>query len=369
MGGPVQGSMVVYPEDYVSEDLVVPRQGVILEIRYPDDPRNRSAMEHQDYRGYLAEATVRPVGVDMPDLTQVLVPPSDSACGLDGFEEWYPRGSSKLVTGENFDPSMSNIDPYDLDGDWCILQFINGDIQNPYIARWWPNPRNLYDTLTSGQAYPPQNASGGTALDQRGRYFRRINGVEQVITRTGDVWFSTYRAGSMLNPGGEPDNGRFSRMRKDEGGGIRVQLNPSKTMEMTWNEQVDGLGVNDIPDESLPQNNPQPTPPAAGERDKTYLRIDNEKFELEVPLTLEVRSSDKITLKATTKVDIETEDINLLGKTHIGSADGTEAVVLGNVLKDWLFNHTHPTGTGPSGMPLEGIDLDSILSTKHTVDE
>jgi hypothetical protein len=46
---------------------------------------------------------------------------------------------------------------------------------------------------------------------------------------------------------------------------------------------------------------------------------------------------------------------------------GTEFALLGETLKTWLSTHTHPTGVGPSGAPIQASQLTSCLSTtiKH----
>lgn len=359
-----QQALLRDPASYVGDRLLAPRKGVILDVHYPDDPANRTAFENEEFRGYMATATVLVVD-PYALLPHVLIPPGNMAHGIDNFEEWYPRGSSQFLNGEEFDLSLSQIDPYDLDGDWCIIQFINGRSENPYVARWWPNPRNIYDTLTTGKAYAPQFGSEGKALRQKGRYFRRVNGVEHVISASGDIWLSTYRAGSTILPGEEKlDGGRFPRLSNDVGGNIKVQVKPTKVLELSWDEQIDGLGVDGTHDESLPQPNPaEPKPAPTDDTQKTYVRIDQDKFEVSVPITLEVRSSDSISLSATNTIDLISNSV------RVGSADASEAMILGNKLKDWLSKHTHPTGTGPSGAPVEQTALADILSTKHKIDE
>jgi len=52
----------------------------------------------------------------------------------------------------------------------------------------------------------------------------------------------------------------------------------------------------------------------------------------------------------------------------IGSDAASEAMVLGNELKSWILAHTHPTGVGPSGVPVEQGTFDAALSTKTVVE-
>lgn len=57
--------------------------------------------------------------------------------------------------------------------------------------------------------------------------------------------------------------------------------------------------------------------------------------------------------------------INKDGEIHLkGGTTALESTVLGETLKLWLETHTHPTGTGPSGPPIESADLINILSEK-----
>lgn len=54
----------------------------------------------------------------------------------------------------------------------------------------------------------------------------------------------------------------------------------------------------------------------------------------------------------------------------IGGDGASQAMVLGNALNTWLSQHTHNTGTGPSGPPnvVPGVPITNHLSTKHKVD-
>ncbi len=57
--------------------------------------------------------------------------------------------------------------------------------------------------------------------------------------------------------------------------------------------------------------------------------------------------------------------INSTGEIHIkGDGSSIEFTVLGETLKNWLSTHTHPTGVGPSGPPVEVANLTTCLSQK-----
>lgn len=56
--------------------------------------------------------------------------------------------------------------------------------------------------------------------------------------------------------------------------------------------------------------------------------------------------------------------INSSGEIHIKSGEAVEKSVKGETLIQWLTNHTHPTGVGPSGPPTQASTLNTCLSQK-----
>jgi type VI secretion system secreted protein VgrG len=73
---------------------------------------------------------------------------------------------------------------------------------------------------------------------------------------------------------------------------------------------------------------------------------------------------------AAIKAEVLLKGNSSTGNILLGGDLATEPMVLGTLLKSWLvamLAHTHPTGTGPSGVPLEAAALvaqiDSFLST------
>lgn len=293
---PVQGSMTQKVGNYKSYSITTPKLGVIMEVRHADHPRNRASMEHDDRRGWMPEATVWLVA-DGAVLRHVLIP-NQSPSGLDNFEEQLPRASKLTVKGDAFDENISQVDPHDLDGDWCIVQFLDGSIQNPYIANWWPNPRNIYDCATSGHGNPQFTTSKGTSLDQSNRYFKRTNGVEYVVTRQGDIWISTSRAGSRLAPGQVSSDGRFPRSTFGEGGSILLNIKSSETLEVSFDNQVDGIGPGQYANDSLPQANPAPVTPAAKALVQTFIKGTKDNIDIKVPIRFTVRSKQAVLIEA-----------------------------------------------------------------------
>jgi hypothetical protein len=266
--------------------------GVILEVRPSDSEENRSAHFSEQRRGYLHEADVLLVGTNVSSnllLKHVVITPS-SLTGLDDYQEHLPRGSSHRVDGEQLNTTLANVDPYDLDGDWCVVGFLGGSLDSPFIVTWWNHPRNTYDAATSGNGNP--NRSGvPQSLAQQNRYFKRVNGVEHTITGSGDIYLSTLYSNSDLLFGSEtPTPGRWPRAESTEiGGSILVEVKESQTLELAWDHQTDGIGVLGRRESELSQSNPsQNISPSL--RDFTYITIDKEKVNLIAPAEFKVSS-------------------------------------------------------------------------------
>lgn len=357
-GTPLQQATTRKSSQYNVEDMSIPMLGVILNVRPSDDVRNRSAAEFEDYRGYVPECTVLIVHDNM-SLEHVLITP-DAPAGLDDFYERLPRGSSAFVDGVEFSSSLGGLDPNKLDGDWCIVGFFKGLIDSPYIVRWWPNPNNRFDPATSGKAFPNKITGEGTALEQSGRYFTRVNGVECVITTEGNVNLSTrfsnskvdFQKTSALSKVGDAvagtgdafqlpnTEGRPSREEREDGGSIRLQVKPSQTFEIDFTPQIDGMGWDDLPDEQLPQTNPHLLPSLPPNRiipTYSYMRFDKDQVSIDTPVEFKVNAAS-ITIAAST--------------VSLGSATANQPFVLGTELVNALANYANALGAGTPTDPV-----------------
>lgn len=281
--------------------------GVVLRVYPADMSRNLMSQYFGDRHSFVAVCEVLVMndgsGSHMR-LPNVMIPASNPG-GLDNFSESLPRGSSKYINGEDFDVTNQQNDTHDLDGDWCVINFIGGNIQTPFVTNWWPHPRNTFDPQTSGEGHP--NSKGeGQALQQckngRGRSFRRINGVETVVSERGDIFLSTHYSNSDITPNaeGKPERGRFSRsVDPNNGGGIRVNVKTSQAMELNWAVQEDGIGLNSTHDPSLPQTNPQQTRPySARSKESLFIKFQNKSAIFETPSLFFVDSSNQIRLNS-----------------------------------------------------------------------
>ncbi len=302
-GSPVQQSLTMRPEDYVGLNVSRLMLGVVLEVYPADDERNRSSYQREDRRGYLHTCSVLVLqdgrGTHFP-LENVIITP-DAPTGLDSYYECLPRGCSALVTGENWNNQLNHINPYDLDGDWCIVGFMGGSVDQPFIVRWWPHPHNPFDPATSGKTNP--NAEGESeTLVQVGRMFHRINGVEFTVTKQGHIYVSTYRANSTLRFGSDlaPVDGRFPRTLQDsDGGSFRMWVKPSQSFELDWNVPVDGMGVLDVADVGIPQTNPSESGSSSTqEKENTYILIEKDRMDIMVPEEFKLLSKQRILLES-----------------------------------------------------------------------
>lgn len=363
-GTPIQQSMTQNPMDYRAQNLDRLMLGIILSV-YPSDDEdgNSTAIQSLDRRGHTHECSVLVIQDGSSAYLKLdhVVITSPFPVGIDNYIELLPRGSSSLTTGDQLNSSLHQINPYDLDGDWCVVGFIGGQIDRPFIVTWWPHARNTFDPATSGRGNP--NTSGeGQALVQNKRYFQRVNGVETVVTSKGDVYFSTNFAGSRPKMGGESTKGRFSREEVDEGGNVMVLMKPSKVFEWTWDPQEEGVGIQDSAEPELPQTNPATNVSASGNKDNTFITIDRERMRVQVPSNFEVISKDAVIIESDSKVELESSQIKI-------GRNAEEPLVLGDTLEQILTEAVIQTAMGPASFDAATIArFVEFKSTKHTVE-
>lgn len=223
-------------------------------------------------------------------------------------------------------PTLAGVNPYDLDGDWCVIAYLGGIIDRPFIVRYWPHPRNTRDPATSGMGNP--NSSGqGQALTQSRRYFRRINGVEYIVNRKGDLYISTALAGSRLRLNSPAEQGRNARLNSAQGGSVRVFIKPSQSVELTFDPPEDGIGVLDRADPDLPQSNPRPSAASySGTRNNTFLKIDKDSAQVIVPSAIIARSKRRIEVTSD-----EDTTLTVGGKLTTNVTGNTSATLTGMV--------------------------------------
>jgi uncharacterized protein involved in type VI secretion and phage assembly len=78
--------------------------------------------------------------------------------------------------------------------------------------------------------------------------------------------------------------------------------------------------------------------------------------------------AEKVTVIDKNGNSIEMSSAGVVIKSNnvrIGSDGASQALVLGNAFMDLFNNHTHPTGVGPSGPPVQPMMSGSHVSSKH----
>jgi hypothetical protein len=242
-GSVVSSSQIHFSEIDAYRRINGTMQGVILTVTPSDDPENLSSVSTTTSRGFRHECKVLVYDDDGTNyllLSNVVIPPKCHS-GIDNYEEDLPRGATACVDNQQLDvnwKTFKNVDVTRLDGEHCLVGFIGGNIDKPYIASWWPHPANRFDPATSGQAClaqvdPKKNKS---------RAIRRVNGVLQVVTKDGDVYFDTTEASSVVKIASEKGlTSGYERQLKDKGGSIQVNIKQNQQLEINWNTPVEGL--------------------------------------------------------------------------------------------------------------------------------
>lgn len=311
--------------NYTHQKLYMPVLGVILNVYHSDHPTNRSSVQKQDQRGSACEAQVLILndGLDTPWIVQnALVLPNGSS-GVDNYHEEIPRGCSMMSDGSKYNADMVGIDVEKLDGDWCIVQFIGGSIDQPIITSWFPHNGNRSDPATSG-------LSGDNVLVQGRRLFKRFQGTKITLTDKGSIFVDTSEAGSVMKGGASG----WKRNNVEIGGSVQLDVKDSQQVEVNFNAPVP---IQTEP--SLNQKNPHGTFPV---RDDVNSRVTLDKATIQLLAkevvtlmskegTLDilaekaakiVSNTADVTVQAATKVDVDAPSVNLGDGTLTAAVNG-----------------------------------------------
>jgi hypothetical protein len=233
------------------QNIAGPMVGMILEVQPSDVVANKTSSNSRTKRGWRHECTVMitmNAGGIEPNLilSNVVILPARHS-GVDNYEEDLPRGvSTKHLDNKEITEQYAKLDTSRLDGEMCVVDFIGGSIDFPYIQNWWPHPANIYDPATCGKE-SSKEAGFLKQIDidkHLTRSMRRVNGVLQLITPEGDIYINTNDANSILEI--ESDKGKtkgYKRLGKDSGGSIQIDIKPSQQVELNFNDPVEGLKI------------------------------------------------------------------------------------------------------------------------------
>lgn len=255
-----QSSGRVMEGDYNSERIYFPVVGIVMRIIYSDDPVNRAAASSREQRSYHSEAAILVVqdGSDTPwILNNVKILPT-GASGVDNYSEEFPRPCTQMLDGSTFKGSFESIDYTKLDGDFCLISFIGGAINQPVMTHWFPHPGNRKDPATNGIVE-------GT-LAQARRLFKRYQGTKLTIGNDGSIYIDTNEANSFL----KGKEGGATREQRETGGDIEVSVKPGRHLQVNFNPVVPDSNI-----PSLPQVNP-PVGESVRETDSTQVNFDKD---------------------------------------------------------------------------------------------
>lgn len=237
-GNVTSSSQLRFQSDNKFKTVYTPMEGIILEVKPSDDPDNLSStIEWSDNRGHRHECTVLITDANsepMLLLENVVIPPSKHS-GMDDFEEDLPRGVSGHLDKEKLSKNWAHIDLSRLDGEHCVVSFLGGSIDKPYISNWWHHPANKFDPSTTGQACLAQ----ADPKKQKSRAMRRVNGVLQMVSPEGDVYLNTNEANSTVEI-----TPKYKRSMKNSGGSVQVDIKKTQQLEINWNLPIEGMKAN-----------------------------------------------------------------------------------------------------------------------------
>ena len=114
-----------------------------------------------------------------------------------------------------------------LDGDWCVLSYLGGNEQKPYISAFWPGPAR---TTTTSPAGPTSDAPLGAVLEARHA------GLSVRVDARGSLVLSTEESGALPTVGQavEADSGDLAAgpVVPTTGGDLELHLKPGRRIRI-----------------------------------------------------------------------------------------------------------------------------------------
>jgi hypothetical protein len=390
---------------------MLPMVGVILSVQPSDAQGNYLSESNINSRGSRNVCTVLAAsGYEQPNLllTNVVIPPA-SHSGIDNYEENLPRGLTGMIDPEkvrDLDLYATELDQ--VDAEWCIVGFVGGRLENPFVMNWWPHPSDNIHPATTGRGYKDKALTQYDLQKNRSRWVRQKNGSLLLLNREGSVYLDTMQAGRRV----DMKDGTFNTSQVEKGGHVQLDVKSAAQLEINWNSKEDkgprigagsdakvtvqsrSFGSDDpILDQDLPHHD-QPvtgTTPKTRPVERTHTRwreydilIKTSKlvvacdaqgdFEGEIAFVvdklLEIKSGAdiKTDAAATTTQTSGSDHVIDSPLIHLGSSGATEPFVLGT---QWLAmmtqfmayfqTHTHMSGLGPTS-PVLPPELASVAT-------
>jgi hypothetical protein len=234
--GTVSATALGEAQEWLKDRQMPVLVGIILSVKPSDSKENYTALNHDDSRGYRHECTVL-ASDDLSKEPDILIPhciiPPGRHSGIDNFDEDLPHGCSSMIDGSEYKDSLEGIDYSKIDGEWCLVSFVGGNIENPYIMGWWPHPSNVFDPATSGYGNDEKSLEQFNEKTNRSRFVRRINGTIVLVNKQGSLYLDTSEANSTV----KVKDGKLERTLVDKGGHIQVDLCKKAQLEWNFNEK------------------------------------------------------------------------------------------------------------------------------------
>jgi len=220
-----QSGMRHEPGDYGHQNVTHPVLGVVVNVFCSDEPLNTFSQQFDDGRGTFCAARVLVMndGNDAPWILPNVVILPNSASGEDNFSEELPNGTTGTIDGTQFKSSLEDVPPHKLNGDYCIVDFVGGSTNMPFMVKWFPHPGNRRDSTTRGEG------SNGN-LQQGRRSVKRFQGTRFAITSEGTIIIDTNEANHLRRAG--------RRVVNEKGGDIKLNMKNNRELEINFNPSV-----------------------------------------------------------------------------------------------------------------------------------
>jgi hypothetical protein len=359
--------------------------GVVLSVQPSDSKDNIAAENHPEFRGARHVCTVL-VADDFGQpnllLTNVIIPPG-AHTGIDNFHEDLPRGLQGMVDPEKIlDLDFADTPIDQIDGEWCVVGFIGGRIEQAFVMNWWQHPMDNFNLATTGTGNDGASLVQYDTQKNRSRAVRVKNGAVHVLNRQGSVYLDTTQAGRTV----EVRDSSVNATQIAKGGHVQVDIKKTAQLEFNWNEKESsgpriGAGsqseltvqgetfdedspVHDPdlphPDQPLDREEPQPR-----STERTYSRM--REYDILIKTSKLVVACDaqggfegEIAFVVDKLLKIKSGEDTVIDspQIHLGGDGASEPFVLGALWKAMMdtvlqaiADHKHPTGVGPSGPP------------------
>lgn len=366
-------------------DRLPPMVGVILSVQPSDSKDNIAAENHPEFRGARHVCTVLAADdFGQPNLllNNVILPPG-AHTGIDNFHEDLPRGLKGMADPEKtLELDFAETPISDLDGEWCVVGFIGGRIEQAFVMNWWQHPMDNFNLATTGAGNDGSSLVQYDTQKNRSRFVRVKNGTVQALNRQGSAYFDTTQAGREVSI----KENKVSSTQLEKGGHVQVDLKKTAQLEFNWNEKNSsgpqiGAGSQsqltvqgetfdedspvhdpDLPHPDQPLDSKEPQPRST---ERTYTRA--REYDILVKTSKLVVACDaqggfegEIAFVVDKLLKIKSGDNTVIDspQIHLGGEGASEPFVLGALWKSMmdtvlgaLAEHKHPTGVGPSGPP------------------